>query len=67
MRFGKLKLLSSMHKRVSISVNGAEPNTRVKLMLGLEGEAYFIRSYQEDDSMESSDLPEDAEILQSNG
>lgn len=42
MRFGKLKLLKSKRKVVSISVNGKESNT-VAMILGEAGEAYFVR------------------------
>jgi len=41
-RFGKLKVLSSSQKSVSILVNGVESDS-VAMMLGDSGEAFFIR------------------------
>ena len=45
-RFGKLKLLKSARKTVSITVNGVE-SSQVYLQLGIEGEAFFFREAQE--------------------
>ena len=45
-RFGKLKLLKSARKTVSITVNGVE-SSKVHLQLGIEGEAFFFREAQE--------------------
>ncbi len=42
MRFGKLKLLKSARKQVSITVNGVT-SSEVTLLLGQEGEAFFFR------------------------
>ena len=42
MRFGKLKLLKSARKSVSITVNGVT-SPDVTLLLGQEGEAFFFR------------------------
>ena len=45
-RFGKLKLLKSARKSVTITVNGID-SEQVKLLLGMEGEAFFFREAQE--------------------
>lgn len=42
MRFGKLKLLTSAQKTVSITVNGIE-SEEVAMLLGGAGEAFFLR------------------------
>ena len=42
MRFGKLKLLKSKRKTVTITVNGIE-NEHVAMILGDAGEAFFVR------------------------
>ena len=60
-RFGKLKLLKSVRKRVNISVNGV-PST-VSLMLGREGDAFFVREPQSDEELEEYEmLPEDPDV-----
>ena len=48
MRFGKLKLLKSARKSVSITVNGVK-SEKTTLLLGREGEAYFVRVPQDDE------------------
>ena len=73
MRFGKLKLLKSARKTVTISVNGVE-TPDVTLMLGQEGEAFFFREAQDDEVAESisignknnerDDANDDFEVLQ---
>ncbi len=45
-RFGKLKLLKSARKSVSITVNGVK-SEETTLLLGREGEAYFVRVPEE--------------------
>ena len=45
-RFGKLKLLKSARKTVTINVNGID-SEQVQLLLGMEGEAFFFREAQE--------------------
>ena len=47
-RFGKLKLLKSARKSVSITVNGVESES-VSLLLGHAGEAYFLREPEGDE------------------
>ena len=42
MRFGKLKLLKSKRKTVTLTVNGIE-NEHVAMILGDAGEAFFVR------------------------
>lgn len=54
-RFGKLKLLKSARKQVSITVNGLE-SKKVFLHLGLEGEAFFFREAQEGEITEEIDI-----------
>lgn len=54
-RFGKLKLLKSARKQVSITVNGLE-SKEVFLHLGLEGEAFFFREAQEGEITEEIDI-----------
>ena len=51
-RFGKLKLLKSAKKQVTISVNGVE-SQNVGMLLGQEGEAFFLREALEDEATES--------------
>ena len=51
MRFGKLKLLKSFQKTVSITVNGVE-SEEVAMMLGSAGEAFFLRQVLKDDAEE---------------
>ena len=52
MRFGKLKLLKSQSKTVTITVNGVESQT-VAMLLGKEGEAFFLRQALENEATES--------------
>ena len=52
MRFGKLKLLKSARKQVTITVNGVE-SEEVGMLLGQEGEAFFLRQALEDEATES--------------
>lgn len=47
-RFGKLKLLQSARKGVTISVNGVESD-KVAMLLGSEGEAFFLREALQED------------------
>lgn len=58
MRFGKLKLLSSARKSVSITVNTTK-SQHVKLLLGQEGEAFFFREAQPGEMTEDIDDIED--------
>lgn len=51
-RFGKLKLLKSAKKQVTITVNGVE-SQNVGMLLGQEGEAFFLREALEDEATES--------------
>jgi phosphatidate phosphatase LPIN len=51
-RFGKLKLLKSSRKAVTITVNGVE-SADVAMLLGEEGEAFFLREAFEDEAAES--------------
>lgn len=51
-RFGKLKLLKSQSKTVTITVNGVESEA-VAMLLGQEGEAFFLRQAFEDEARES--------------
>ena len=51
-RFGKLKVLSSSQKSVTICVNAVESNT-VAMMLGEAGEAFFVRQEQVVDDLNS--------------
>ena len=51
-RFGKLKLLKSARKSVTITVNGVESED-VAMLLGHEGEAFFLREAFEDEATES--------------
>ena len=53
-RFGKLKLLKSARKPVTITVNDHE-SQQVKLLLGMEGEAFFFRPAQEGEVTEELD------------
>lgn len=50
-RFGKLKLLKSARKSVTITVNAVDSKT-VLMQLGLEGEAFFFREAQEGEVVE---------------
>lgn len=52
MRFGKLKLLKSQSKTVMITVNDVESKA-VAMLLGQEGEAFFLRQAFEDEATES--------------
>lgn len=56
-RFGKLKLLKSSRKTVTITVNGVESKT-VQLMLGREGEAFFVREPEADEVIEQYEIPQ---------
>lgn len=48
-RFGKLKLLKSARKQVTITVNGIESKD-VAMLLGQEGEAFFLRETFQDEA-----------------
>jgi len=54
-RFGKLKLLKSARKTVTISVNGVESDS-VQLVLGREGEAFFLREPEADEIVEQFEV-----------
>lgn len=59
-RFGKLKLLKSAEKEVSISVNGQD--TGLKMKLGKSGEAYFLQRVEDVPDIEDKlDMLEDKE------
>ena len=51
-RFGKLKLLKAASKSVTITVNGVE-SPDVAMLLGQEGEAYFLRQAFEEEAATS--------------
>ena len=51
-RFGKLKLLKAARKSVTIIVNGVE-SQEVAMLLGHEGEAFFLREAFEDEAKDS--------------
>ena len=51
-RFGKLKLLKSARKTVTISVNGTESSS-VVMQLGHEGEAFFLRKAKQSEAIVS--------------
>lgn len=51
-RFGKLKLLKSARKQVTITVNGVESD-EVGMLLGQEGEAFFLREALENEATSS--------------
>jgi len=51
-RFGKLKLLKSARKQVTITVNGVE-SEEVGMLLGHEGEAFFLREALENEATSS--------------
>ena len=51
-RFGKLKLLKSDRKQVTITVNDVESN-EVAMLLGQEGEAFFLREAFQDEATSS--------------
>ena len=49
---GKLKLLKAARKSVTITVNGVE-SQEVAMLLGHEGEAFFLREAFEDEAKDS--------------
>lgn len=65
-RFGKLKLLKSAEKEVSISVNGQD--TGLKMKLGKSGEAYFLQQIDDTKSTEEKfdELEEKEEEVKEN-
>lgn len=60
-RFGKLKLLKSARKSVAITVNGVE--SEVSLMLGQEGQAFFLREAMDDEILANEPIDLDPKEL----
>ncbi|CAI2381834.1 unnamed protein product [Moneuplotes crassus] len=52
-RFGKLKLLKSTQKEVSISINGKK--SQLKMKIGKSGEAYFVKHVSENEKEEEKE------------